>query len=379
MKKLFWLGLIGLLLFEIANVYFIMPMPGSQDMNSIDLAYFLYTWRWAFRILFGLMIIAGLFRSKWKRKWLLIIPLALVAAVIYMTNFVMAADHMFYQPSSVLLTNAADNKVDSNRLVIGVVNNGEAKAYPIRFLGYHHQVKDTVGGKPMIITYCTVCRTGRVFEPLVNGKPEEFRLVGMDHFNAMFEDATTKSWWRQVSGEAITGKLKGLLLPEVFSTQTSLEQWLRLNPNSLIMQEDPAFVSSYDTTLKYESGKSKSDLTGTDSLSWKDKSWVIGIKVGKERRAYDWNKLVEQRILQDKAGSVPVVVILAMDDKSFFAFERPNENSTFTFSKDTLILNNRHFRLNGTGIDTTLSLKTIPAYQEFWHSWRTFNPETTKN
>src|SRR6185436_494145 len=154
MKKFFWLGLIGLLLFEIANVYFIMPMPGSQDMNSIDLAYFLYRWRWIFRILFGVMILAGLFRSTWKRKWLMIIPLAIVGAIVYMTNFVMAADHMFYQPSSVLLTNSDNNKVDADRLVIGVVNNGEAKAYPIRFLGYHHQVKDTVGGKPMIITYC---------------------------------------------------------------------------------------------------------------------------------------------------------------------------------------------------------------------------------
>ena len=101
-------------------------------------------------------------------------------------------------------------------------NNGEAKAYPIQFLGYHHQVQDTVGGKPMMVTYCTVCRTGRVFEPVVNGKHEKFRLVGMDHFNAMFEDVTTKSWWRQVSGEAITGKLKGQQLPEVHSTQTSL-------------------------------------------------------------------------------------------------------------------------------------------------------------
>ena len=381
MKKLFWLGLIGLLLFEIANVYFIMPMPGSQQMNSIDAAYFLHKWRWIFRILFGLMIVAGLLRSKWKRKWLLIIPIAIVGAVVYMTNFVMAADHMFYQPSSVLLTNATNNKVDPNRLVIGVVNNGEAKAYPIRFLGYHHQVKDTVGGKPMIITYCTVCRTGRVFEPLVNGKPEEFRLVGMDHFNAMFEDATTKSWWRQVSGEAITGELKGQQLPEVFSAQTSLAQWLKLYPNSLVMQEDPAFVKSYgnDTAMKYESGKSRSALTGTDSLSWNDKSWVIGIKAGKERRAYDWNKLHEQRIIQDKAGNTPVVIILATDDKSFFAFERPNENAMLTLSRDTLILNDRHFRLNGTGIDTTLSLKPLPAYQEFWHSWRTFNPTTTKN
>jgi len=72
MKTLFWLGFLGLFLFEIANVYFIMPMPGSQQMNSIDLAYFLYRWRWAFRIIFLLMLIVGLFRSTMKRKWLLL-------------------------------------------------------------------------------------------------------------------------------------------------------------------------------------------------------------------------------------------------------------------------------------------------------------------
>jgi len=199
--------------------------------------------------LFGLMIVVGLLKLNWKRKWLLIIPLGLVAAVVYMANFKMAADAMFKQPKQLLLTKADNNKVDSNRLVLGVSINGESKAYPIRFLSYHHHIQDTVGGKPVLVTYCTVCRTGRVFEPLVNGKKEKFRLVGMDHFNAMLEDATTKSWWRQVTGEAIAGKLKGQQLPEVFSTQTSLAEWLRLNPASLIMQADPAFIKSYDSTM----------------------------------------------------------------------------------------------------------------------------------
>lgn len=373
---MFWFGLIGLLLFEIANVYFIMPMPGSQQMNSIDLAYFLYKWRWIFRGLFAAMIIVGLLRSQWKRKWLLFFPIAIVAAVVYMTNFVMAADHMFYQPKKVLMVNAKANKIDSNRLVIGVTNNGEAKAYPIQFLGYHHQVQDIVGGKPMIITYCTVCRTGRVYEPLVNGRPEKFRLVGMDHFNAMFEDETTKSWWRQVSGEAITGKLKGQQLPEVFSTQTSLTDWLQLNPNSLIMQADPNFIKSYDSSFKFESGASKSKLTGTDSLSWNDKSWVIGVKTGKDTKAYDWNQLKKEKIIQDKIGTTPVLIVLSKNDKSFFAFQRPNENSIFNLRDDTLLFDNHKYRIDGKGIDTIFSLKPLPAFQEFWHSWRTFNPGT---
>jgi len=239
-------------------------------------------------------------------------------------------------------------------------------------------VQDTIGGKPVIVTYCTVCRTGRVFEPVINGKQEQFRLVGMDHFNAMFEDQTTKSWWRQVNGEAITGKLKGQQLPELFSTQTSLAKWLQLNPASLIMQADSAYIKSYDSTGKFEAGSSKSKLTGTDSLSWKDKSWVIGVKASNERKAYDWNMLKNERIIHDKIEKTPLLLVLAADDKSFFAFERSGENTSFILNNDTLTSDNHHYRIDGKGIDTSFSLKPLPAYQEFWHSWRTFNPGTKK-
>ena len=380
MKKLFWFGWLGLLLFEVANVYFIMPMPGSQQMNSIDAAYFLHKWRWVIRGLFALMIITGLFRAQWHRKWkwALIVPLLLLAGVIYMANFNMAADAMFRQPKQLVMASASENQVDSNRLVIGVTVNGESKAYPIRFMGYHHHVQDVVGGKPILVTYCTVCRTGRVYEPIINGKQEIFRLVGMDHFNAMLEDATTKSWWQQATGIAVAGKLKGQQLPEVLSTQTSLAKWVLLHPDSKIMQADSTFIASYDTTLKYESGKSKRKLTGTDSLSWKDKSWVIGVKCEDDRKAYDWNQLKQERIINDKMGNTAVAIVLAPDDKSFFAFALPTPGVELSLANDTLLLNNKHFRIDGKGIDTSYSLKQLKAYQEFWHSWRTFNPTTKK-
>ena len=378
MKILFFTGLLGLLVFELLLVYLIMPMPGSQEMNSIDIAYFLFRWRWMFRIILFLMLFIGFMSSTWKRKWVPILPAVIVVAVIYTIDFQMPADHMFYQPKKLLMVHADANKVDTNRLIIGIENNGEAKAYPVQFLAYHHQVKDSIGGKPVIVTYCNVCRTGRVFEPVVNAKPTKFRLVGMDHFNAMFEDAATKSWWRQATGEAIVGKSKGHQLPEFLSTQTSLAEWLQLYPNSLIMQPDSAFIDSYDSTLNYESGKSTGKLTGTDSLSWKDKSWVVGVKAGKERKAYDWNKFMAERIIHDKMGNTFVLLVLAKDNKSFFAFERPGQDAVFSLMNDTLIRNGLHYKINGHGIDNNDHLKRLPAYQEFWHSWRTFNPGTEK-
>ena len=376
MKKIFYSALLGLLLFEILNVYFIMPMPGSQKMNSIDAAYFLYRWRWAFRILFLSLLLFGYFKSGWKRLWVPLAVFFIAVAVIYMLNFKMAADHMFYQPEKLLLVTSAANKVDSERLVIGVVLNGDAKAYPIQYLGFHHQVQDTLGGTLMLVTYCTVCRTGRVFKPLVKDKPEKFRLVGMDHFNAMFEDASTKSWWRQATGEAIAGKLKGEKLPEILSTQTSLGEWLRLYPRSLVMQADPSFANEYDSTFKYETGKSTSTLTGTDRLSWKDKSWVVGVKAGNISRAYDWNKLKKERIIRDTMNNISVALILAKDNKSFFAFQTPLADDAITIRNDTLFFDKNTYRLDGSGINTSVSLKRLPASQEFWHSWRTFNPGT---
>ncbi len=374
MKKLFWFGIIGLILFEIANVYFIMPMPGSQEMNSIDLAYFLYNYRWFFRIIFAGLPVIGFIKSNGKKKWIPLSGLAITAVIIYMTNFIMAADAMFQQPKQLIMAKTAENKVDSNRLVIGVTLNGQSKAYPIQYIGYHHHVQDTLAGKPILVTYCTVCRTGRVYEPVINGKHEKFRLVGMDHFNAMIEDETTKSWWRQATGEAITGKLKGSSLPEVFSMQTSLAKWIELHPQTLIMQADPSFKKQYDTSFRFENGKSKSKLTGTDSFSWKKKSWVIGIKSGRKTKAYDWNKIKESRIIHDTLNRLPVLLVLSKDHRSFFAFERPSVDAVFTVSNDTLLLHGKRYRINGTGIDTNFNLKSVPAYQEFWHSWQNFHP-----
>jgi hypothetical protein len=325
------------------------------------------------------MLIAGLLGTSWKKKWAPAISIIVLAAVIYMTNFNMAADHMFYQPKKVWMANAAANKVDTGRLVIGVVNNGEAKAYPIRFLGYHHQVQDTIGGKPVIVTYCTVCRTGRVFEPVVNGSPAKFRLVGMDHFNAMFEDRRTKSWWRQVNGEAVAGPLTGSQLEELPSTQVSLRNWLAQYPDSKIMQPDTVFKLGYEDLKLYDEGKVDNELEKRDSLSWKNKSWVVGVQLGNQSRAYDWIELVNKRVINDTLNGTPIAVVVENDSVSFHVFKR--DTLQFMASDNLSDLNTKStWKWNGkctSGLLEGQTLIAVQSYQEFWHSWKTFHPQTT--
>lgn len=377
-KKLFYIGISGLALFEILNVYFIMPMPGSQRMNSLDVAYFLYSYRWIFRIFFGLLIVIGSVNAfQIRRRWVPLLLLLVVFFVVYYFNFKMAADQMFKQPEHITFKAKNESIINDSSIVVGVELNGNVKAYPIRFISYHHQVQDVIGGKEVIVTYCNVCRTGRVFEPVVKGHQEKFRLVGMDHFNAMIEDETTKTWWRQANGEAVIGSLKGERLPEVESIQLTLAKLFELYPHALVMQPDDAALAQYDSLAKFERGKSKGKLTRTDSLSWKDKSWVVGIEIDQVSKAYDWNQLKRQRIINDKIGDKPIALVLSIDEQSFVVFERPVEEETFSIRHDTIFAKKSAYDFSGRELrNTSQQLKKVKAYQEFWHSWRTFHPDT---
>ena len=142
----------------------------------------------------------------------------------------------------------------------------------------------------------------------------------------MFEDKATGSWWRQqANGEAIVGPRKGKSLPEIPSRQATLAQWLALY-KSLIMQPDPALESRYGKSFNFESGASRRKLTGTDTVSWHDKAWVVGI------------------------------------------------TTRFSMRGDSLVAGAAAYALTGQG--TSGALEPLYASQEFWHSWRTFQPGT---
>jgi len=392
MSRLFLIiGILLLFATEILRVYYIMPFPGSQQSNTIDLAYFIEKYKWLLRLI-GLLLVAGPVYRFYTRKRLLpkilfSLIVALYVLIFFFFNFRFQADKMFYQPTVKNFSGRSGNIIDSNKLIIGIYINGEARAYPIQLIGYHHQVRDTVGHTPVMITYCTVCRTGRVYSPLVNGNPESFRLVGMDHFNAMFEDSKTKSWWQQATGVAIAGPLKGARLEEISSHQASLGSWLRLHPNSTIMQPDTLFREDYDDLVKFDKGNIKGHLEKRDSASWKMKSWVIGVKANGFEKAYDWNDLLKNYYIQDTVSHQPVLLVLENDTSSFHVFSRnvQGRDLYFTLDKNQALLTdtNTHsiWTLNGvctSGIFKDAQLESLPAYQEFWHSWEQFHPNTTQ-
>ena len=388
-KTIAILGLLLLILFEFARVYLIMPMPGSQNFNSIEIAYFLGSNKWIIRLIGYLLVSIPcvlILRNANKTEKIIIGGLtAIYISVFYVFTFQMEADKMFYQPTKVVKTSLAANKIPNNKLVIGVVIDSVASAYPIQLIGYHHQVVDNINGNPIMVTYCTVCRTGRIYSLMVNGKQETFRLVGMDHFNAMFEDATTKSWWRQSTGECIAGPLKGYKLKEIESDQLILSSWARIHPNTKILQPDALFKEEFEDMDSYDKGISRGNLTKRDTASWKNKSWILGIQDEANAKTYDWNQLTKQRIIQDSLPNNPIVILLESDTASFHAYSSVinNEILIFRIKQDSIwdVNTGSKWSYEGVCMDGKLKgkvLKSVRCYQEFLHSWEFFHPQSIR-
>ena len=150
----------------------------------------------------------------------------------------------------------AEGTYEAREPVIGLEIDGDARAYPLSVLTWHEIVNDTVGGRPVIVTYCPLCNAALVFDRTVGGEAVEFGTTGkLRNSDLVMYDRATESWWQQFTGEAIAGERLGERLELVPSRLESFAQFSERHPNGrVLVPSDPNFRDygrnpyvSYDT------------------------------------------------------------------------------------------------------------------------------------
>ena len=138
---------------------------------------------------------------------------------------------------------ASSNDLQPREPVIGLEIAGEAKAYPLRILVWHEIVNDTVGGVPVVVTYCPLCNAAIVFDRRVAGRSLTFGTTGkLRSSDLVMYDHATESWWQQFTGEAIVGEYTGRRLQLVPSRLESFELFSKRHPRgSVLVPNDPGF------------------------------------------------------------------------------------------------------------------------------------------
>lgn len=239
--------------------------------------------------------------------------------------------------------------MDETEEVLGVTWNGESRAYPIKVLNYHEVVNDTLGGQPILISYCPLCGSGVSFLPKSEDEALTFGVSGLLYnSDVLLYDQQTESLWSQLLGKAISGEYSGKELQQIPTARMSWGEWLKRNPNSTSMDPDLPTGLKYDTD-PYQSYQKSSKLmfpVKEESDKLPSKEIVIGIDVDGTTKAYPFSKLKKEE------GSLTDT----LNGKTF----------TIHFNKET----------QSAWIDSSDWDNGVKATVLFWFAWYAFNPST---
>ncbi len=130
--------------------------------------------------------------------------------------------------------------------VIGFEINGDARAYPLRILMWHEIVNDTVGGKPVTVTFCPLCNAAIVFDRTVKGKVLDFGTTGLlRNSDLVMYDRQSQSWWQQFTGTAIVGSMLGTELKVLPARLESYTNYKKRFPKGKVQVPNNPGTRSY--------------------------------------------------------------------------------------------------------------------------------------
>ena len=173
--------------------------------------------------------------------------------------------------------------------VIGVIIDGEARAYPLRVLVWHEIVNDTVGGVPVAVTYCPLCGTAMVFERRVNDEVLTFGVSGLLYqSDVLFYDHQRSGLWSQLELAAVSGPLAGRTLTWLPSKRVRWERWRKAYPDSVVLTSETGYARNYSKMPYggYEKNPKTVFPVPIKRNELPTKAWVVGLLVNGSAYAY---------------------------------------------------------------------------------------------
>ncbi len=211
----------------------------------------------------------------------------------------------------------AKNTFFEHEPVMVVDIEGDARAYPLSILMWHEIVNDEIGGKPISVTYCPLCNAAIVFDRrLAHGGEElllDFGTSGMlRKSDLVMWDRQTETWWQQLTGEGIVGKLAGAELTMVPSLLISFEEFTGSYPDGKVLSTETGAQRDYggNPYERYDDlGVEQPRLFDgevDDRLPAMER--VINITVNKDHRIYPLSVIQEEGVIHDEPFGKPIVI-----------------------------------------------------------------------
>ena len=323
--------------------------------------------------------------SLWIRATAATLTLVTVAGAC-LTN-VNIFEIMFHPYTSPAFGNAESVQVEADDKVLSVTIDGQSHAYPIRAMGYHHIVNDTIGNTYIAVTYCTLCHTGLVWNRLFQGRVLHFRLAGINNGNALMRDEETSSIWQQSTGQAIFGPLKGQQLGLIHSDELTFALWRGEQPHGLVLKPDAPYAAKYEDKDWEKHVEKTRTVVNTRNSGIEPHELMLGVIAGGQEKAYPVKTILAAKLIQDRISATPILIMVGQDRASIRVFEASNSSMAFIPASENTpaggivrdVTTGSLWNFEGCAIDGQLKnqcLKPMDANKDYWFDWMNHHPKT---
>lgn len=208
--------------------------------------------------------------------------------------------------------------------------------------------------------------------------------------NVVMYDHQTDSLWSQFFALAVRGPMKDTELEPIPALQTTLEAWLELHPDTLVMDPGGAY-NLYDGYISYYLGPDAGIYEETvkdDRLPTKE--FIVGVQVEGQPRAYPFRLLAQTPVINDSLGGQPILMVYDSESATAVVYRREVDGRTLTFSpleqeengvarfKDQET-GTTWLALSGEALEGELkgsTLTRLPSHYSFWFAWKDHFPQT---
>ncbi|GAB4480975.1 MAG: DUF3179 domain-containing protein [Anaerolineales bacterium] len=278
-----------------------------------------------------------------------------------------------------------------------------ARAYPIQILVWHEIVNDTLGEKPLLVTFCPLCNTAIAFERVFAGQTFDFGTTGrLRYSNLIMYDRQTESWWQQATGDAIAGKYAGSQLAFYPASMVSWADFKAAYPNGSVLSRETGYRRDYGKNpyLGYDDINQSPFLYRGQPTPGQlvPMARVLTLDLGQEAVAYPYDILSSVKTINDTVGGQRVVVFWTQGTASALdasqisagrdvgaavAYSANVDGQTLTFQFADGVFRDKEtqseWNILGRAISGKLrgtQLTGLSAINHFWFSWAAFRPET---
>jgi hypothetical protein len=289
-----------------------------------------------------------------------------------------------------------------NEPVVALELKGEVRAYPLQILIWHEIVNDTVGGVPVVVTFCPLCNSAVVFDRRVDGQAYEFGTSGLlRHSDLIMYDRTTESLWQQLTGEAIAGDMAGRRLALLPAAIVSFDDFRTAHPEGMVLSHETGYTRRYGQNpyAGYDTiGNNPFLFQGQPDSRLPAMERVVTVSLDGVDVAYPLSVLSERQVINDHQGEQHLVVFYTAGTSSALGaatiadgadvgatgvFNPVVDDQSLTFkSEGGRIVDEQtgsHWNILGQAVDGPLagnSLQPIIHGDHFWFAWAAFKPDT---